>query len=121
MNDIIGFLSPEGELIECEQFNHIQIASQITAERYFFKMGDPQVILANEGWCFLQKIFAGIPAEIDPKPKFTDQQIKWIMDNYDRLNHKQRYFISEKLKMDDVENNLHLPEEVRQIQYPGLV
>ena len=122
MKQYIGFLSPEGDFYECSQYEHIKLSEKIVKEKslYSESTSETQTILANNGWCFFQSNYAGIPAEINPQPKFTDEQISWIMKHHEELNQKQKYFISEKLKLDEEDNDF-LPRELTNVNYPGII
>lgn len=117
----IGFLSPNGEFIQCAEQQHLQKANELAMQLGIQNSQNPEIELANLGWCFLQRHFAGIPAEIKPAPQFTDEQIQWILDNYDSLNRQQHYFISEKLKFDEMYKKRNLPKGIDNVPFPGLL
>ena len=118
---VIGFLSPCGEFISCDELQHSKIAEEILLNLKKINIINPEVELANLGWCFFQKNFAGIPADCKPYPKLTDEQIQWIISNYDSLNRKQHYFISEKLKLDETSSYRSLPDGIDNVPFTGLV
>ena len=120
-NKITGFLSPEGEFIKCNQLEHSIVAMEILINLGMTENTNPEVNLANLGWMTFQSNFAGIQAEIRPIPELTDKQVDWIVENYDLLNKKQRYFISEKLKFDKTYKKRNLPEGIDNVSFSGLI
>ena len=120
MSNLIGFLSPEGEFFKCDSEEHHLLATKLIENFEYNQTNNCQIELANNGWCFFQTNFAGIPAETSPVPKISDSQAKWIEANYDKLNRKQKYFISEKLKLDDDGCYGFLPREMKNVAYPGI-
>ena len=115
----IGFLSPEGEFWECEYTKHSIVANKILMKMNIMS-SNPEEDIANLGWVLLQNNFAGIPSTNKNIP-FTDAQIDWIMKNYEYLNKKQRYFISEQLKKDDLCKNNKYPSYLREVNWNGLI
>lgn len=118
---VIGFLSPDGKFIKCNQLEHSLVAMGILINLGMTEYTNPEVNLANLGWMTFQSNFAGIQAEIKPVPQLTDKQIDWIVENYDLLNKKQRYFISEKLKFDETYKKRNLPEGIDNVDFSGLI
>lgn len=118
---ILGFLSPDGVFYPCNQFEHSTIAFELLQKIDIQECDNPEVNLANLGWMTFQSNFAGIQAEIRPIPALTDQQVDWIIEHYEQINRKQRYFISEKLKFDQTYKKRKLPEGIDNVGYSGLI
>ena len=115
---IIGFLSPNGEFVECKELEH---SAKRICEENNIETNNFERELANRGWCFFQKNYAGIPADIKPLPFITDEQVDWIIKNYENINRKQRYFISEKLKHDEIYKKRTLPDGIDSVPFSGLL
>ena len=118
---LIGFLSPDGEFIKCNECEHIAVATEILNKNGMTKNCSADIYLANMGWMLFQQSFAGIPAEVRPVPQITDKQVDWIINNYDKINRKQRYFISEKLKFDEINKKRVLPQGIDNVPFTGLI
>ena len=121
MSGLIGFLSPEGEFTPCNDYEHISVASEILTKNGMTENISADIHLANLGWMLFQQNFAGIPAEVKPIPQLTDKQVDWIIKNYDNINRKQRYFISEKLKFDEINKKRNLPQGIDNVPFTGLI
>lgn len=120
MSNLIGFLSPQGEFVECKYTEHSSMAETILSELRITTK-NPEEEIANLGWIFLQSNFAGIPSTVDNNIPLTDAQINWIEKNYEKLNKKQKYFISEKLKKDEICKNCRFPSYLTEVNWSGLV
>jgi hypothetical protein len=115
----IGFLSPNGEFIECKYTEHSMVADKILKTLNIFSE-NPEQDIAQLGWMFFQNNFAGIPITGNNIP-LTELQITWIIINYEALNKKQKYFISEKLKKDNLCKNNRYPSYLTEVNWSGLI
>ena len=116
---LTGFVSPDGEFIQCSYTQHSAISAKILKE-LGKESANPEEDLANLGWLFLQVNFAGIPSTNGNIP-LTDKQVDWIVKNYDSLNKQQHYFISEKLKKDDENKHHKDPSYLTEVNWSGLI
>lgn len=115
----IGFVSPEGDFIMCGYTEHSKKAEEILSSLNIESV-NPEGDIANLGWMFLQINYAGIPSNKEGV-LLTDKQVEWILKNYDNLNHKQKYFISETLKKDEEKKKHKYPAYLTEVNWSGLI
>lgn len=89
----IGILSPDGSFIECESYEHLELAKEI-AEKLNSEYSHKSRIVCKE---YLQKLgyiivrahdVCGLIGYLDDNGKgiyLSDKQQKWLEDNYDNF------------------------------------
>lgn len=94
-----GILSPDGNFIECESYEHLDLAKEIAKKlnsEYSHKSGlDCEEYLQKLGYVVVRaRDVYGLIGYLDDNGKFiylSDKQKKWLEDNYDNFpTDKQR-------------------------------
>lgn len=82
---IIGWLSPEGKMYDCEYMDHIDEASEIIKEYNYESSNRPDDILMNHGWVHLTRISFCVP--------FPQWGIFWKDPWWHHLTEAQKFFL----------------------------
>lgn len=99
MKNYIGILSPNSGFIECESYEHLDLAKEIAEElnsEYSYKDGVAcEEYLQKLGYVFIRtRDVYGLIGYLDDDDKviyLTNEQKKWLEDNYDNFpTDKQR-------------------------------
>lgn len=98
---MIGFLSPEGELIPCESWEHTSKATEICVNKFRVELSG----ISAEDY-ILEKGYAAIRARDAYMNYYEDKkfrplsfaQIKWLSENTDNFNEMQKKDIIEILE-----------------------
>lgn len=87
---MLGFLSPFGEFVQCNQFEHIKLADTILKEVYKQERNNPVDQLCKYGWIVIQDFFVGFAGdEMYHTPRITEEQMKWLEDNIKTFSYSQ--------------------------------
>lgn len=92
MNEILGFLSPEGKFHKCEYFYHHALADELLWDLYREKSNIPEGRLCEHGWVIIQSSFIGFTnsRHMIVRPTLTKEQREWLENNTHRLHYEQR-------------------------------
>ena len=91
---MIGFLSPDGEFIECESWEHTSKASEICESKYSAELSGIQAedyILAK-GFLVIRArdVYMSFWDEKKAFKYLSDKQIEWLSSHTDELNNMQK-------------------------------
>lgn len=97
--NLIGILSPNGSFIECESYEHLELAKEIAEKLnsdYSYKNGiECEKYLQKMGYIIVRsRDVYGLIGYLDDNNKMiclSDEQKKWLEDNYDKFpTYKQK-------------------------------
>lgn len=87
---MIGFVSPSGEFIECDYYDHIPTAHKLLKNIYKIESNNPVDKLCEFGWIVIQRQFVGFSLDdLRKSPKLTKQQIDFVENIRYKLRHEQ--------------------------------